>query len=513
MKSYNYVKPNYPFPQAEVMGDKNYKIKPLKPTGITQDEMNAAIIRQFRQLVDHGDIMIDPATVIGHTPSEIAKMSLEEMIDTNPEGFRMIMKHTTGGGAADTQVTSSESMGYGMLMLVFLAGQDEALGFDVKSYFDGMLRSNMYWGSWIPVNGEKSHLMTWQLVAPDGPGTPFYRPSFLVEGDSYKADDEATEGEFDMAKLEELRVRMVKEQYINAGTGVEPIYHVKAAATDGDLDMAFALFLAEEQWGSHENYNYKAQALSILNDIWVRMIDAPSKEYDHEGMGVEPNYHTKTGEWAGPAPHWVQSYGLLWDVTRPSDHMLDHFKAFKVLDPDHDWQRVIDATYECLQQLCELQEVPTGLLPDFAMFDRKSQTWKPVPGTKEMYWENPWDGHYHQNACRTPWRLGTDLLLSGSSPIEEICLKPLNAHLRKASEGEFRNITGYLLDGTSYCDYAPYYANPSLTLAAALGDQEWFDAGWEYASSLEWVDDRYGSYLNVLSMIVASGNYWLPVDI
>jgi len=192
--------------------------------------------------------------------------------------------------------------------------------------------------------------------------------------------------------------------------------------------------------------------------------------------------------------------------------MLDHFKVFKAVDPAHDWQRVIDATYECILQICAMQPTPTGLLPDFAMFDRKTKLWSPLPGTLEDHWENPWDGEYHQNACRTPMRLATDYLLSGGSPVAEVCLKPLNHHLESASGGEFANITGYQLDGTPRGGNTPYYSNPALALAAALGSREWLDNGWRYAKDLVWHDDRYGSYLNVLALIVASGNYWSPLD-
>jgi hypothetical protein len=358
-----------------------------------------------------------------------------------------------------------------MLMLVILAGQDEALGLDVKAFFDGMFRSLTHWNSGIQVNGRESRLMAWQLIQPAGPGTPYRRPRLEYDPNLNEEDN---------------------------------------SATDGDLDMAYALLMADKQWGSNGEYDYHSYALAMLSDIWDMCVDADSEM--HKELGVQPNYHVKTGDFAGAASHWVRSYGLLWDITRPSDHMLDHFKAFKAADLAHDWQKVIDATYDCLREICSLQTKPTGLLPDFAMFDRETKKWAPLPGTFEEHWENPWDGEYHQNACRTPWRLATDYLLSGETPIDEICLKPLNHHLRTASGGEFTSITGYRLDGTPRGENTPYYSNPALVLAAALGDQEWLDTGWEYAKHLEWHDDRYGSYLNVLALIVASGNYWSPVN-
>ena len=470
METQDSTKPLHPFPQAK---KNNYKIMPIKPTRITQEEMDAAIIRQFKQLVDNEDITIDPGTVLGsYTPEQICGMTLSEMVATNPDGFRMVMKHTSGGGAARTQLTSSESMGFGMLMLAILAGQDIALEFSVKAYFDGMFRSLLYWHSGIPVNGRKSHLMAWQLIQLGGAGTPYLRP-LLVHDPTLTEEDNS--------------------------------------ATDGDLDMAYALLLADKQWGSCGKYDYRKYALSMINDIWEICIDSDSVK--HKELGVVPNYHIKTGDFANSDPHWVPTYGRLWDITRPSDFMLSHIKVFKTVDPAHDWQKVIDATYECIRQLCSLQPKSTGLLPDFAMFDRKTKSWIPLPGTFEHHWENPWDGEYHQNACRTPLRLAMDYMLSGETPIDEVCLVPLNKHLKATSGGDFTRITGYELDGTPRGENTPYYSNPPLALAAALGDKNWLDNGWEYAKDLKWHNDRYGSYLNVLALIVASGNYWSPVSL
>jgi len=471
MKTVDGIKPRRPFPQAQDAQNKSYKITPVKPSGVTQEEMNDTVVRQFKQLVDNGDMTVDPGTVTGFTEEQITGMTLAEMIAANPDGFRMVMRHNTGGGAADMQVTTSESMGYGMLMLVILAGQDEVLGFDVKAFFDGMFRSVMNWDSQIRIEGRKSHLMVWQLVQPGGPGTPYCQSNF-------------------------------KPKPENDGNG--------SCATDGDLDIAYALLLADKQWGSEGKYNYFEYALAMIHDIWDFCIDTESETLSENN--IEPNYHVKGGDWTNMRPHRASGYGLMIDITRSSDHMLDHFKAFKAVDTVHDWQKVIDATYNCIYGLCSMQDPPTGILPDFATFDRETKKWKPVPATQDNYWESPLDGEYNANACRTPWRLGTDYFLSGETPVDSVCIKPLNSFLQNASNGDFNKITGYSLDGRVNDDPASYYANPALVLAAALGDQKWLDNGWNYAKNQDWYDDQYGSYLNVLALIVISGNYWSPAE-
>ena len=57
----------------------------------------------------------------------------------------------------------------------------------------------------------------------------------------------------------------------------------------------------------------------------------------------------------------------------------------------------------------------------------------------------------------------------------------------------------------------PCFSSPFLVTAAAYGPQEWFDNGWEYAKTHTKTINFYGEYINILSMITASGNNWNPL--
>jgi len=54
------------------------------------------------------------------------------------------------------------------------------------------------------------------------------------------------------------------------------------SATDGDLDIAYALLLADNQWGSSGSVDYKAEALAVLSDI----LDKEVNRIDWNLLGV-----------------------------------------------------------------------------------------------------------------------------------------------------------------------------------------------------------------------------------
>ena len=92
-----------------------------------------------------------------------------------------------------------------------------------------------------------------------------------------------------------------------------------------------------------------------------------------------------------------------WRATRPSDWMLSHFSAFAAATGDPRWNAVRAAHLRLIRRL----PGRTGLLPDFVRTDGRP---RPAgPG----FLESSDDGRFSWNACRTPWRIGTDAALSG----------------------------------------------------------------------------------------------------
>jgi hypothetical protein len=276
------------------------------------------------------------------------------------------------------------------------------------------------------------------------------------------------------------------------------------SATDGDMDIIYSLILADRQWGSEGTYNYKAIALDMLGDLW--------------DYCVHDTYHTLLlGDWA--KGHDDEA---LRNATRPSDFIISHLKVYAAFDPAHDWQAVVDATYNVIKEIRDSQNKAghtNGMLPDFVK--RGASGWE-VP--EETILEGD-DGAFAYNACRVPWRLGTDYLLFGNtkignSSLYDYIIKPLDDFARDYTKGDLGQFGPLYLDGTAF-DWtdSDLFAAPFLITAEAVGaDQEWVNAFWTYKPSHEWdfkglnayIADTYGDYIKMLVMITASGNYWLP---
>jgi endo-1,4-beta-D-glucanase Y len=156
--------------------------------------------------------------------------------------------------------TVSEAHGYGMLLTVIMEGYDP----DAKTYFDGLYN---YYKAHPSVNN--SFLMAWKQNS-----------SFQdVEG----AD----------------------------------------SATDGDMDIAYALLLADKQWGSSGTINYLQAAKNIINAIMQSEVN-------------QSLWNLRLGDWAT---------GNDARNTRPSDFMLQHMKAYQAATNDTKWTNVVNTTY------------------------------------------------------------------------------------------------------------------------------------------------------------------------
>jgi hypothetical protein len=154
---------------------------------------------------------------------------------------------TGGGTGAGNAMTVSEGHGYGMLITAIMAGHDAR----AQELFDGLYK--VFRAQPSNINRQ---LMAWAI------------------GSDCKAIQPAN------------------------------------SATDGDLDIAFALLLANRQWGSAGAIDYAGEARKVIAAIGASEMNATT------GLPL-------LGDWA-------RQSALAW-ATRPSDFMLDHFRAFGAL--------------------------------------------------------------------------------------------------------------------------------------------------------------------------------------
>jgi endo-1,4-beta-D-glucanase Y len=328
---------------------------------------------------------------------------------------------------AGKPVTVSEAHGYGMVTMVYMAGQDK----DAKTYFDGMFDFFKI----HPSNGN-SKLMNWQQSIKNG-------------------------------------------KVVSVGG---------SCATDGDMDIAYALLLADKQWGSTGRINYKKEAITVINALKVSIVHSKFKTL-------------KMGDWASGEGSRVN------DATRPSDFMLQHMKAYKKATNDAIWDTVGTNTYKIINHIFSTYSSNTGLMPDFSEYENGNF----MPANGQLL-EDPDDGSYSYNSARTPWRIATDYLTTGDIRAQKQLIA-LNKWIKKESSEDPTHIySGYHLDGKmmknrGYQDLT--YQSPFMVSAMIDGsNQQWLNKLWDNAVNNH--NSYFGDSITLLCLITASGNWWLP---
>ena len=351
-----------------------------------------------------------------------------------------------GNTSLDTDVnkdtlTVSEGHGYGMLIFAWMAGFDV----NTKKYFDGMVR---YWQD-HPAKSNKN-LMAWNQV-----------------------------------KGCKNAVKNPKGGAVN-GSGT---------ATDGDLDIAYALLLADKQWGSAGIINYRQLAVGVIQAVMMHEINPIT-------------HHMLLGDWVKPTDP------KFYYATRPSDFMLSHFRAFLAATNHGEWTNVINKTYDIIKTMQARFSPATGLLPDFVVAIQTSA--RPAP---PYFLEGPGDGWYDYNSCRTPWRIGMDFLLYGE-PRARTAVGKINAWIKakttvkpKTPPDPEKILDGYKLDGAAYGkgDDLAFVAPVGVAAMASSANQVWLDKIWAGITARKVSDsDYFGETLTMLSLIAMSGNAWKP---
>ncbi|MBN2801486.1 MAG: hypothetical protein JXR91_00175 [Deltaproteobacteria bacterium] len=322
--------------------------------------------------------------------------------------------------------TVSEAHGYGMIIMAYMAGYDK----DAKKIFDGMY------------------------------------DYFRAHPSKYSQDLMAWAQDYDC----------------NDTQGVN-------SATDGDMDIAYGLLLADKQWGSAGDINYRKEARKVIRAIM-----------DHE---TQNDQYLLLADWA-------QSSVKHTTATRLSDFMPDHFESFAADDVsglDGDFLKVRDYTYGIISKVSNGK---TGLVPDFVI-DASSDPVAAPPG----FLEGDHDGMYGYNSCRVPWRTGLNYVISGNSDAKDV-VEPLIKWAEDETGGDpLQFMAGYDLDGTAYAEYETRAFTAPLAVAAMVDSkyQDFLNAFWDHISvpELEW-PGYYSDTLQMLSVLVVSNNWWAPKD-
>jgi endo-1,4-beta-D-glucanase Y len=265
-------------------------------------------------------------------------------------------------------------------------------------------------------------------------------------------------------------------------------------ATDGDMDIAYSLLLADAQWGRHSNIPYKQDALAMISAIRQEEIN-PLTYIVMEADGTSPR---------------SKDY---YDM-RSSDFMPDHLRAFREASGDPFWDSVITSNYRIFRYLQDTYSPESGLVPDFIKHIQADTNTFAYPA-QPNYLESRYDGVYNFNACRVPWHISTDYLVSGD-PKAAAFLSRINSWIRTTTKGNPDNISaGYNLSGEDlphrYFEALCFICPFAVAAMASPDNQDWLNKLWDYTVHFRLKDfDYYDNSIKMLDMIILSGNYWTP---
>lgn len=278
--------------------------------------------------------------------------------------------------------------------------------------------------------------------------------------------------------------RSVNNPYLMAWliTDKEDAGGQRGSATDGDMDVAYGLLLAHRQWGSDGEFNYLEKAHQMIQKgIAASLIDSDSKRL-------------MLGDW-DQSPY----------TTRSSDWMAGHLRAYHHFTQNQTFLQAADTIYALIDHLTQTYAPATGLVPDFVIGN-------PAQPSGENFLETEYDGTYNWNACRFPMRIAADYAHHGHAKAKE-SLAALMSWLVASAQHHPENVRpGYFLDGTPIpgrpFESAAYTA-PLIAAAITNADyQQWLDKGWQWMVTRK--ELYYPDTINLLCMLLISGNWWSP---
>jgi endo-1,4-beta-D-glucanase Y len=265
------------------------------------------------------------------------------------------------------------------------------------------------------------------------------------------------------------------------------------AATDADQDMAWALLMADKQWGGSPTTgglpSYASSATTLIGAIW-------SKEVDQSNGFV-----LKPGDMFGGA-----------NQTNPSYFAPSYYRVFATATSNPGWLSVVTSSYSILSKASG----SSGLVPNWVNSQGLGVN---GPGN------DPNGLHFGYDACRIPWRIALDYCENGEPQAMQYLQKIVGFYTAKFTAG---GGLGSIKDGYTVAGAAPppplgmYAAGMAFTGPAGVAAL--YDGGaaaFVNSVYLTLVADITGpqmtasgifSYYNgswgVLSLLTMSGNFW-----
>ncbi len=275
-------------------------------------------------------------------------------------------------------------------------------------------------------------------------------------------------------------------------------------ATDGDIDIAMALIVASHQWGNQGDINYKAEAISIINEL-------------HDNW---MHYCNDSAVWV-VKPYAKDNFNACTDEIDPSYSIPAFFRVFAQINNiknDHDrWNSAARDAYKLFDMKKAGNNNNKTFVPD----------WMKVNGSDITTGRSI---NYGSDASRIPWRVAMDYAWFGTADAKNWSRRLINDLIDSSNNGSINNINNDIEQstGNSRTDYNGRSFSGGFTTAAMMYD--WWPANinnytnhWleeTINGSLPWYigangyenanNDYYGMALSTLYALTISGNTYKP---
>ena len=239
------------------------------------------------------------------------------------------------------------------------------------------------------------------------------------------------------------------------------------SASDADEDMAWALVMADKQWGGKGTLQdtYLNYGKGLIQKIWQNDID-----------------HGR-GEMLKPGDNWMEN------KTNPSYFAPAYYRVFAKVSGDTNWNKVIDSSYNIINQSLTHGNAANGLVPDWCSSNGSPQ------------------GDYKYDACRTPFRIALDACLFNETRAK--------TYLSKTSTfftgvGAVNVKDGYTLTGspTGAGLNSAFLGPASVGAMSSASYRKFLDEGYIRTAVLARTETRYFSGAwGMFSMLMMTANF------
>ncbi len=236
------------------------------------------------------------------------------------------------------------------------------------------------------------------------------------------------------------------------------------AATDADEDIAFALVMADRQWGGSGSLDrsYIDYARDLIDDIWV--------------------YETVDERLPKSGSDWGSDNSLNISYFAPA-----YYRVFAKVTGDNRWEtNVVDYVYTVIgNNLNDANgNLSNGLVPAWSRSD--GQPAGDSPGQDGLPF------HYQYDSCRTPFRIGLDACWNGEPRALSYVAKTSQFF---SNLGAANIVDGYELDGTPRPEFPDSFSGLSGAFIgpAAVGAMH---------------DPAFSTFINDAYDLVRQNNAW-----